>query len=199
MARENSTGSLEDFQTDSSMQQGGTKNWRTHHSVHHDHGSDSESENVDQTSWTRSGGPLMRTASANKFVDFVQSLDLDIELIRSSLAHPSRQVAQSNQSPRVSTPDSILVNEGDLLQPERTHNGIVFNVVKKEGFAQPRTHDVEQHDPEVAECVVQSDCPGKEMDSASSASDCGDNDDSTTADSLVTEPSATDVSKDQST
>ncbi|XP_054781376.1 triacylglycerol lipase SDP1-like [Prosopis cineraria] len=195
MARENSASSLEDFSTDPSLHQGSTKNWMTHRSIH-DHGSDSESENVDQNSWTRSGGPLMRTASANKFVDFVQSLDFDAELNRGVVAHSNRQVVQSNQSSRVSTPDSIMVNEGDLLQPERIHNGIVFNVVKKEDFTQPRTHDLEHHSHEVAECVVQSDSPGKEMD-ASSASDCGDND-STTADSLITDHCSADVGKDQS-
>ncbi|KAI9082074.1 hypothetical protein K1719_035999 [Acacia pycnantha] len=198
MARENSTGSLEDFPTDSSLHQGAaTKNRKTHRSIH-DHGSDSESENVDQSSWTHSGGPLMRTASANMFVDFVQSLDFDSELNRGTAAPSNRQAAQSNHVSRASTPDSIMVNEGDFLQPERIHNGIVFNVVKKEDFAQSRTHDLEQLDPEVAECVVQIDCPGKEMDAASSASDSGDND-STTADSLITDHSTTDVSKDQCT
>ncbi|XP_028766653.1 triacylglycerol lipase SDP1 [Neltuma alba] len=197
MARENSTGSLEDFSTDSSLHQGATKNWKTHRSIH-DHGSDSESENVDQSSWTRSGGPLMRTASANKFVDFVQSLDFDTELNTGIVTHPNRQGAPSNQSSRVSTPDSITVNEGDLLQPERMHNGIVFNVVKKEDFAQPRTYDIEQHNAEVAECFVQGDSPGKEMDAASSASDCGDTD-SATANSLIIDHSTTDVGKDQST
>ncbi|KAK4281925.1 hypothetical protein QN277_013369 [Acacia crassicarpa] len=198
MARENSTGSLEDFPTDSSLHQGAaTKNWKTHRSIH-DLGSDSETENVDQSSWTRSGGPLMRTASANMFVDFVQSLDFDTELNRGMAVHSNRQVAQSNHISRASTPDSIMLNEGDFLQPERIHNGIVFNVVKKEDFAQPRTHDLEQHDPEVAEFVVQSDSPGKEMDAASSASDSGDND-FTTADSLITDQSTTDVGKHQCT
>ncbi|CAA6654102.1 unnamed protein product [Spirodela intermedia] len=45
---------------------------RPQHGVHD--GSDSESDSGDLGSWTRSGGPLMRTSSANKFITFVQSL-----------------------------------------------------------------------------------------------------------------------------
>ncbi|KAI3941445.1 hypothetical protein MKW92_019152 [Papaver armeniacum] len=51
------------------------KNFRVHR-INHD-GSDSDSESIDLNSWTRCGGPLMRTASANKFVDYVQNLDGD--------------------------------------------------------------------------------------------------------------------------
>ncbi|KAJ8646267.1 hypothetical protein MRB53_008015 [Persea americana] len=40
-------------------------------------GSDRESETADLSSWTRSGGPLMRTTSAD---EFIHSLEIDAEL-----------------------------------------------------------------------------------------------------------------------
>lgn len=211
IARENSTGSLDDdllADAASSFHQGATgsatsgpssKNSRTHRSVHD--GSDSESENIDLNSWTRSGGPLMRTTSANTFIDFVQNLDIDTELNRGLLISPNSmavQMASNNDyfhSPRGTLSDrssestdfdqrdfrgrvpmngsSIMVSEGDLLQPERTENGILFNVVKKDELALSNRsgHDLENYNSEVAECV-QLDCPEKE----SSASECGDTD-----------------------
>lgn len=205
IARENSTGSLEeDLLTDvtSSFHQGVSgstggapsgKNLRAHRSVHD--GSDSESESADLNSWTRSGGPLMRTTSANMFVDFVQNLDADSDLNRGLHVNPnsmSVQIVGNNQSyasPRVTTPDrssestefdqrefgsqvsgngsSIMVSEGDLLQPERIHNGIVFNVVKKEDLTlSNRSQELENYPSEVAESV-QIDCLEKEMDDSS--------------------------------
>lgn len=63
-----------------------------------------------------------------------------------------------------------MVGKGDLLQPERIHNGIVFNVVKKEDLTPSnRSHDSDS----VAEECVQLDCPEKETD-ASSTSEDGD-------------------------
>ncbi|XP_062166331.1 triacylglycerol lipase SDP1-like [Alnus glutinosa] len=205
IARENSTGSLEDLLADvsSSYHQGvggsTAKNLRTHRNLHD--GSDSESENVDLNSWTRSGGPLMRTTSAEKFIHFVQNLDVDAELNRGLMANPNSitlQIVGNNQyyhSPMVTTPDrssestdfdqrdlgpristngsSIIVTEGDLLQPERTHNGIVFNVVKKEDLtASTRSQDAESYSSDIPECV-QLDSLEKEND-ASSASEYGD-------------------------
>ncbi|XP_021830032.1 triacylglycerol lipase SDP1 [Prunus avium] len=212
IARENSSGSLEDFGDGaSSIHQGigastsaipSGKNFQTHRNIHD--GSDSESESVDVNSWTRSGGPLMRTTSANKFIDFVQNLDIDAELNRSFLAIPNSATLQMGgnnqyyQSPRGTTPDrspestkfdkrdfgsmvsvngsSIMVTEGDLLQPERIHNGIVFNIVKKEDLtlSSRSSHDMENYGSEVAECM-QLDCPEKDMD-ARSTSECGDAD-----------------------
>jgi TAG lipase/steryl ester hydrolase/phospholipase A2/LPA acyltransferase len=205
IARENSTGSLEDLLADvsSSYHQGvggsTVKNLRTHRNLHD--GSDSESENVDLNSWTRSGGPLMRTTSAEKFIHFVQNLDVDAELNRGLMANPNSitlQIVGNNQyyhSPMVTTPDrssestdfdqrdlgpristngsSIIVTEGDLLQPERTHNGIVFNVVKKEDLTlSTRSQDAESYSSDIPECV-QLDSLEKEND-ASSASEYGD-------------------------
>ncbi|KAI3772664.1 hypothetical protein L6452_03855 [Arctium lappa] len=184
MARENSTGSLEDLaDVPSPLHHGlGARNWRLNHHTHD--GSDSESETAELNSWTRSGGPLMRTTSADKFVDFIQNLDFDH---KPNKANPNLRVISPDRSSdldsdqrdmnnRVHT--SIMVAEGDLLQPEMIHNGIVFNVVKK-GDLTPsnRSHDSENNNScsdLVAECV-QLDCPGKETD-ASSASDDGETD-----------------------
>ncbi|CAL0326612.1 unnamed protein product [Lupinus luteus] len=192
IARENSAGSLEDLNdVNSSLHQvvsgsiaANGKSWKNHRSIHD--GSDSESESVDLNSWTRSGGPLMRTASANMFIDFLQNLDGDTELNRSIVAydfqyHSPRLTAQDRNSEtesdqignNVVNGSSILITEGDLLQPERIHNGIVFNVVKREDLTPShRSHDLENYNNEVAECV-QIECPEK-MDAASSTSECGD-------------------------
>lgn len=208
MARENSTGSLEEdvlAEVASSLHQGvggstGGHSRRGHRNVHD--GSDSESESVDLNSWTRSGGPLMRTTSADKFIDFVQSLDIDGKLSKGIMGgHPNDFMIQLvgrdpyYQNSRVTTPDrnsdmefdqrdfnnripvpinssSIMVAEGDLLQPERIQNGIVFNVVKKEDLT-PTDNSPTQTS--VAECV-QLDCPEREID-ASSVSEFGDDND----------------------
>lgn len=212
IARENSTGSLEDFLADvaASHHQGGsgsgahaTRNWRSNRSAHD--GSDSESENVDINSWTRSGGPLMRTTSADKFIDFVQNLEIGSRLNKGLTIDLNNIVPQMasrdlfSPSPRVTTPDrnsdtefdqrdfsvrvpagssSIMVGEGDLLQPERTNNGIVFNVVRK-GDLTPSNRSLDSENNSsvqdtVAECV-QLESPEKEMD-ISSASEDGEND-----------------------
>ncbi|KHN14920.1 Triacylglycerol lipase SDP1 [Glycine soja] len=213
IARENSTGSLEDL-TDvaASKHQGissscGTngKTWKTYRGILD--GSDSDSESVDLHSWTRSGGPLMRTTSANMFVDFLQNLDVDTDQNNKGLVSRANPNDFQYRSPRLATLDrnsdstesepreignrvfnvsSILVTEGDLLQPERIHNGIVFNVVKKEDLSplSSSSHGFENYNIEVAECV-QDECPGKEIDAASSASEHGDDEESTVARSLT--------------
>nr|GMC79350.1 triacylglycerol lipase SDP1-like [Ipomoea batatas]GMC88654.1 triacylglycerol lipase SDP1-like [Ipomoea batatas] len=201
IARENSTGSLEDY-LHADVPPPRTR--RSHRNLHD--ASDSESES-DLNSWTRSGGPLMRTTSADKFVEFVQSLDTGFRLNKGLTIDPniiSTQTAASREtfspSPRVTTPDrnsdsefnqrdfshrfptassSIVVAEGDLLHAERIQNGIVFNVVKKEDLTPSnRNHDSENnssvHDDPVAECVHM-DSPEKEMDT-SSVSEDGDHD-----------------------
>ncbi|CAI0439719.1 unnamed protein product [Linum tenue] len=207
IARENSTGSLEDFLTDvaaSSSQQsasGGRK---------HREGSDSESEsNNDVHSWTRSGGPLMRTYSANLFVDFVQNLDADSEMGRGLMAgypnspgaqvgmrepytnhtspnSPGAQVGMRDPYNNLTSPrdtsstsgSSITVTEGDLLQPERIHNGFVLNVVKKEDLETlcQRPHRLETCGTDVPETVML-DCPEKDTDASSASDYASDNDD----------------------
>ncbi|KAK4485486.1 hypothetical protein RD792_008128 [Penstemon davidsonii] len=160
LARENSTGSLEE---DLHQGVGGSmeKSWRTHRSPHD--GSDSESENVDPNPWTRSGGPLMRTTSADQFVNFVQNLETDSRMSR-------KLMCQTNNSG-----SSIMVSEGDLLQPERLVDGIVFNVVRKDVLSPSNRSNLDSENTSdlVAECV-QLECPEeKEMD-ASSVSESGD-------------------------
>lgn len=216
IARENSTGSLEeeylaDVASTHHQGVGGSigvgssgRMLRTHRTMFD--GSDSESENIDLNTWTRSGGPLMRTASANKFIEFVQNLDLD-ELNRGLVANSNVVFggSQYSQSPRTvserssESPDfearelsnrvssSILLTEGDFLQPERIQNGIVFNVVKKEDLTlASRSHDSETQNSEV-ECL-QIDCSEKYVD-ASSASDYDGNEEDATPKSCLQEPS----------
>ncbi|KAJ4970558.1 hypothetical protein NE237_003657 [Protea cynaroides] len=176
IARENSTGSLEednlsDVVCSTHQGFGGHTGWNSSRNFwrHMHDGSDSESESVDLNSWTRSGGPLMRTTSANLFMDFVQSLDIDAELSKSWVRedevkgwidntnsvviqtagrdpyyHSSRGTTPDRSSEntefdqqdvtihRLQATSSIMLGEGDLLQPESIHNGIVLNVVKKE-------------------------------------------------------------------
>ncbi|XP_068660561.1 triacylglycerol lipase SDP1-like isoform X2 [Aristolochia californica] len=183
IARENSSGSLEDLSdAAASFHQGGIghastsgRTARFYRNMHD--GSDSESESVDLNSWTRSGGPLMRTTSANKFIHFVQSLDLDSEI--------NRQWAREDAIMPVAS-SSILVSEGDLLQPERIYNGIVFNVVKKEdknlgshshrGLESDQFHSSSQSP--TADCL-QLESLGKEAEvyDASYTTDCGEDDD----------------------
>ncbi|KAI3514404.1 hypothetical protein L1887_12781 [Cichorium endivia] len=164
MARENSTGSLEDLADIVSPLHHGGRNWR--HS--HNDGSDSESETAELNSWTRSGGPLMRTTSADQFVDFVQNLEFDSKVKGLRPESESDQRDGNGRGHR-----SIMVAEGDLLQPEMICNGIVFNVVKKEDLTPSnRSHDSENNN--VVECV-QTECSEKEMD-GSSGSECGDTD-----------------------
>ncbi|KAL0842612.1 hypothetical protein Bca101_015857 [Brassica carinata] len=142
IARENSTGSLDDLVVESNMHASSGRNL-----------SDSETESVELSSWTRTGGPLMRTASANKFVDFVQGLDVDIALTRGFSSSPGSPAANTS---------SITVTEGDFLQPERTSNGIVLNVVRRENLGM----SIGNQNTELPESV-QLDIPEKEMDNSS--------------------------------
>ncbi|KAL6010009.1 mitogen-activated protein kinase tyrosine protein phosphatase sdp1 [Asimina triloba] len=225
IARENSAGSLEDL-TDVSLHQGNAhlsglsgRTLRVYRNVHD--GSDSESESSDINSWTRSGGPLMRTTSAVKFIHFVQSLDMDAEMNRQwtredglhanpdeglltssnimvvqaiekdrcfnsvratapDLASDSVDFDSRDASNRIPAATAIMISEGDLLQPERIHNGIVFNVVKKEDFSINRSLDAEQQqgssqDP-FAESIQLECLDDKGLESDNSTSDCGDDD-----------------------
>ncbi|KAF8079418.1 hypothetical protein N665_1028s0004 [Sinapis alba] len=166
IARENSTGSLDELVADSNLQASSGRNL-----------SDSETESVELSSWTRTGGPLMRTASANKFIDFVQSLDVDIALTRGFSSSPSsptvpgpfspsfspdsRSMDSNNNMLRANT-SSITVTEGDLLQTERTSNGFVLNVVRRENLGM----SIGNQNTELPESL-QLDIPDKEMDNSS--------------------------------
>lgn len=194
IARENSTGSLEeDLMANPAGPSLPYARWRTHRLPHD--GSDSESEGPDPVSWTRSGGPLMRTTSADKFVDFVQNL----ELVNNSRAKSNNVVAfdptafdptsdtecderdSSSRGHSTSSPASIVVAEGDLLQPERIDNGgIVFNVVRRSALTPASRsldsdHNGSPQDSSVSE-MVQIESLDNEMDGASSISGDDGND-----------------------
>ncbi|XP_066307020.1 triacylglycerol lipase SDP1-like [Miscanthus floridulus] len=205
IARENSTGSLEEEMLTSPQGPGGvagtsTRNQYLQRSAHES--SDSESESIDLHSWTRSGGPLMRTASANKFISFVQNLEIDTEF----RTIPSREDITDLVTPNAGTlaahavsreaidrsldnsaldihdtitprstfgpSTSIVVSEGDLLQPEKIENGILFNVVRRdtllgsssgvESQGSPREPDVETVHTECLDGVLISDDDDKE-------------------------------------
>ena len=183
ISRENSSGSLSEdhFAAFSSNHQGtirvdGTPN--TSHYVRqssHD-GSESESETIDLNSWTRSGGPLMRTASADRFIDFIQNLEVDSEfdMVRTVEDDNTGFLSGSTfpgdpyptNSSRVTTPDrctevseadnsaSIAVSEGDLLQPERTASGILLNFVRREDLFARRNSDADVAESSLPEAYV---------------------------------------------
>ncbi|XP_010452294.1 PREDICTED: triacylglycerol lipase SDP1 [Camelina sativa] len=183
IARENSTGSLDDLVADNN-------------NLHASSGrnlSDSETESVELSSWTRTGGPLMRTASANKFIDFVQSLDIDIALARGFSSSPNSPAVppggpfspsarsmsahsdnEPNSNSNNNTTSRITVTEGDLLQPERTSNGFVLNVVKRENLGMSSIGG--NQNTELPESV-QLDIPEKEMDNSSVSEHEVDDDD----------------------
>eukprot|EP01018_Ginkgo_biloba_P022737 Gb_39942 [translate_table: standard] len=248
MARESSWGSLdEDGLIESVSHQGGPwggPSGRTLRFARNTHdGSDSESENADlNVSWTRIGGPLMRTASATKFI---QSFDVEGELSKhwtredtqlldnSELGQysntyivrtSSRDVLCNNSDcqsklNRDRKPDSsgnllfsndkvnhsdaedqgcsvpgarkwgnrlsrspsrIAVAEGDLLLAERSPNGTVLNVVKREDITLvDRIHDLDTHPIgrafSIDDCI-QLDSPGRDNDedNTTAPSECGD-------------------------
>ncbi|CAO1944866.1 unnamed protein product [Urochloa humidicola] len=212
IARENSTGSLDEEMLISPTRTnhqgpGGVaalsnRNQYLQRIVHDS--SDSESESIDLHSWTRSGGPLMRTASANKFVSFVQNLEIETDFrtipsreeesdlvtpnASSLTAHAiSREVTDmtfdnsgldghdTTSTPRTTfgPSTSIVVSEGDLLQPEKTENGILFNVVRRdtllgsssgaESQGSPREPDVETVQTECLDGVSASDDDDMEL------------------------------------
>lgn len=168
IARENSTGSLEE----DLMADHAARNW---HALRcsHDGGSDSESDSSDLVqSWTRSGGPLMRTTSADKFVDYVQSLEANTRT-----TNPTTSDDERDLSSRVPA-SAIVVAEGDLLQPERVDDGsIVFNVVKRSAVTlspPTRSFDSEHTSASPQESPVAELLQHDEMDEGSSVS--GDDD-----------------------
>ncbi|KAK4784861.1 hypothetical protein SAY86_019229 [Trapa natans] len=196
IARENSTGSLEGDQLKSVaplLDQGAVgrpssngsssgRNARLH--LGGLEGNDGEPEAAGLTSWTRSGGPLMRTASADKFAEYIRNLHVEVEWkpLHDDSESNSTQLGRGLfylQSPGVTTPrrnpegsktdqsrsvSSIMVNEGDLLQAERSPVGLVFNLLKRETLNQQG--QTQTCNSETAECF-QLECPDKEMDGGS--------------------------------
>ncbi|KAL6893842.1 hypothetical protein ACP4OV_007940 [Aristida adscensionis] len=205
ISRENSSGSLSEdifaIATSSTHQGGivvGAPNI-SHHVRHNSYdGSESESETIDLNSWTRNGGPLMRTTSADKFINFIQNLEIDTEFSRACTAgdettgtlsgstfpndlHPNNSSTTpdrcievpeteschtgNSRASQSSTPTSISVSEGDLLQPERTTNGILLNIVKRDAMVARHESASELGESSYAEAYV-------ETCDAVSGSDC---------------------------
>ncbi|KAG0470184.1 hypothetical protein HPP92_016884 [Vanilla planifolia] len=220
LARENSSGSLDEevlIDSNSTNQHGtglvNASSVRLNHVQRSTHdGSDSESENTDLNSWTRSGGPLMRTASANRFINFVQSLELDVELrgsprddeaetspattnsadnlfgrrnafnnhrVSNDRSSENTEIDSRESTSRLTSVSTrIMVTEGDLLQPERIDNGIVFNVVRRDALSSPhRSSDAEQQQ-QLQASSAEADVEIMQIENcdASSTSDCCEND-----------------------
>ncbi|RLN39038.1 triacylglycerol lipase SDP1-like isoform X1 [Panicum miliaceum] len=198
ISRENSSESLSEeisAVATSSTQQGpvlvvGTPNISHHVRRNSYDGSESESETIDLNSWTRSGGPLMRTASADKFISFIHNLEIDTELSRACtiegdttgilsestfpndpcpnnsyrVATPDRctEVSETEschtvntRASQVSTPTSIAVSEGKLLQPESTTNSILLNIVKGDALHAHHNNVTELAESSLAEAYVE--------------------------------------------
>ncbi|XP_073008450.1 triacylglycerol lipase SDP1-like isoform X2 [Typha latifolia] len=101
IARENSSGSLnEDSLADGGLV-GGLSNRSQHAQQIVYDSSESESESKDLYSWTRNGGPLMRTASANKFINFVQNLEVESEFKMSSSMQDEIDASATDSNPMV--------------------------------------------------------------------------------------------------
>lgn len=80
IARENSSGSLDEESLDDSEVSCPLSRGDCNEISIHD-ASDSEAESIELNSWTRCGGPLMRTASANQFINFMQNFDIYSDFI----------------------------------------------------------------------------------------------------------------------
>jgi TAG lipase / steryl ester hydrolase / phospholipase A2 / LPA acyltransferase len=202
ISRENSSGSLsEDIfaAAASSTHQGavlGASNI-SHHTRHNSHdGSESESDTIDLNSWTRSGGPLMRTSSADKFINFIHNLEIDTKFSsactveddttvnfsestfpsdprlnnssRITTPDPCTEVSENSRASQASTPTGIAVSEGDLLLPERTTDGILLNIVRRDamlsehnGTTEPAKTSAEAYvETETCDAISGSDCAG---------------------------------------
>ncbi|CAN6322200.1 unnamed protein product [Urochloa humidicola] len=212
ISRENSSESLSEeisAVATSSTQQGAVFVVDTpdisHHVQHNYHdGSESESETIDLNSWTRSGGPLMRTASADKFISFIQNLEFDTDFSRpctvegetvgilsestfpnpnnsSRVTMPDRRAEVSEacntvntRASQPTTPTSIAVSEGDLLQPENTTNGILLSIVKRDALHAHHDNATELAESSLAEAYVEPCDAISRSDSAEDNKDAAD-------------------------
>ncbi|KAI3896248.1 hypothetical protein MKW92_024240 [Papaver armeniacum] len=160
------------------------KNFRVHRNIHD--GSDSDSESIDLNSWTRSGGPLMRTASANKFVDYVQNLDADSELNKSSWTRGEDEVKGVTVPPNIIiqmvSGDSYYRSSSRVTTPDRNPEIVDwdqrrgYHITITEGdLLQPERRSGHESDtyhsssPSAAAECVQLEPLGKEMDSGSTS------------------------------
>jgi TAG lipase / steryl ester hydrolase / phospholipase A2 / LPA acyltransferase len=222
ISRENSSGSLsEDIfaAAASSTHHGavlGASNI-SHHIRHNSHdGSESESETIDLNSWTRSGGPLMRTSSADKFISFIHNLEIDAEFSRACTVEddttgnfsestfpvdprlnnssrvttpdPCAEVSENSRDRQASIPTRIAVSEGDLLQPERTTDGILLNIMKRDAVLSQHNSVTEPGESSSAEAFVEtcdaisgSDCAEENNDVAGSSNPSVDHSDFVTS------------------
>uniref|UniRef100_A0A1D1ZGQ5 Triacylglycerol lipase SDP1 n=1 Tax=Anthurium amnicola TaxID=1678845 RepID=A0A1D1ZGQ5_9ARAE len=121
-------------------------------------------------SWTRSGGPVMRSTSSKRFAELLQGLDI-AAVKASQRASFLEELGDRRGIPL--TPNSFVLAEGDLLQPEKVGNGYVLNIVKKVDYIlTPKAGDPEERHvpyPDGAADTMES-C------SSSSGSECGDDD-----------------------
>lgn len=183
IARENSSGSLEDEAVSSTQRNRQNKQ-------NSQDGSDSDSESGSgSVSWTKSGGPLMRTTSADEFVEYFKTAsgggDIDpgygSQFFRTETSNQDsstedfpvpvpvsenggisrRNSGGSAEFDQVIS-SSIMVAEGDFLQTEKHPDGILFNVVKKDTL----TTTTAQSNPTsvLAECLQIDDVSGKDLD-----------------------------------
>ncbi|CAN8254372.1 unnamed protein product [Cochlearia groenlandica] len=172
IARDNSTGSVDDdvlAEASAIYQQtvlGSGRNNNTGSNCNNSYDGGSDGDSPEAEDWTRSGGPLMRTTSAQIFTDYVQNLDADDP-------DQTATMIESNVAAVSSSSRSITVTEGDYLQTGRTHNGFVLNLVRGESLR--RNQDLEERE-SVSEAPesVQLDSPEKDIDGVSSASEEGD-------------------------
>ncbi|KAG8061452.1 hypothetical protein GUJ93_ZPchr0003g16560 [Zizania palustris] len=122
ISRENSSGSLSEdcFSiANSSTHQGTIQAVATPDISHHD-GSESESETIDLNSWTRSGGPLMRTSSAEMFINFIQNFEIESEFSRVFTIEDENA---GNLSGSTFPKDSCPNNSSSVTTPDRSAHG----------------------------------------------------------------------------
>ncbi|CAA6654103.1 unnamed protein product [Spirodela intermedia] len=125
------------------------------------------------TSWTIRGGQLRKMASSRRLANFVQSLDIAAVKASQKSTIEAEMREQENRVPH--TPNSIVIADGDLLQPEKVQNGFVLNVVKKEDYVlTPKTGNPEEYHVQYSEAAIDS------SSSSCSGSDSGDDDDDIT-------------------
>ncbi|CAA7060563.1 unnamed protein product [Microthlaspi erraticum] len=155
IARQNSSGSVDDdVLTEASalyqqiVVETGKINRAGNSLNSHDGGSDGDSGEAED--WTRSGGPLMRTESAQMFTDYVHNLDgADPELTK---IIGSDKATESDSSAPASSFRSITVTEGDYLQTGKTDDGFVLNVVSGENLERNQGLEERQNSVGAPEC-----------------------------------------------
>ncbi|KAL7197530.1 hypothetical protein ACSBR2_020128 [Camellia fascicularis] len=105
--------------------------------LHIHDGSDIKSESGDLNSWTRSGGHLMRTTTADKIIEFAQNLDDDSKLSKGMMGHHNNFVIQMvgkdpyYQVLKVATPDrssDMEFNQRDVNNRVPVNNSSIMVV-----------------------------------------------------------------------